>query len=104
MLNHDTRYRYSGTAIASIARDTYLLIDKHRGGDPKIPQSDSSFILPTLSFNKPYHALRRRWIFILGIETLAHAVYFAALQALVKMAALAEGAHDHVGGVIILGA
>jgi len=32
------------------------------------------------------------------VEALAHAVELAALQALVELAALAEGAHDHIGG------
>jgi len=31
-------------------------------------------------------------------KTLAHAVHLAALQAFVELAALAEGAHDHIGG------
>jgi len=35
---------------------------------------------------------------VLGKETQAHAVEFAALQALVELAALAKGAHHHIGG------
>ena len=47
--------------------------------------------------NEPQQPLRQRWIFILVKKTLAHAVEFAALQALVELAALAEGAHHHIG-------
>ena len=45
-----------------------------------------------------HHPLNRRRIFVLAVKTQAHAVEFAALQALVELAALAEWAHDHVGG------
>ena len=48
--------------------------------------------------NEPQQPLRQRWIFILVKKTLAHAVEFAALQALVELAALGEWAHDHIGG------
>ena len=59
-----------------------------------------SSALPTIAgvFNEPHHPLRRCGIFILAVKALAHAVELAALQALVELAAFAEGAHDHVGG------
>jgi len=58
----------------------------------------SSSLPLSSSLNEPHHPLRWRWIFILAVEPLAHAVHLAALQALVELAALAEGAYDHIGG------
>lgn len=51
-----------------------------------------------LVLNKLLHPLCGSRVFVLAEKTLAHAVELAALQALVELAALAEGAHDHVGG------
>jgi hypothetical protein len=54
---------------------------------------------PTIAraFSELPHPLCGPRVFVLGKEPLAHAVHLAAPQAFVELAAVAEGAHHHIG-------
>src|SRR5689334_736319 len=62
---------------------------------PYYPRRLSAFAIHPA--NELAHSLGRRLILILPVEAQAHAVDFAALQALVQLAAFAERSHHHIG-------